>query len=143
MVELCDVLVVVTRTQFMSLFYFSRTTDSLSTIQNGLPELIIEYNCGVEQEINERIIISLVIIAKVIVLVVAMVIAFDTRSLKFKKHRENVWVGISLYTVAVLGLIGIVCYQFILRQVCCCCCCLYQAWGQALSKRLKFKSKLF
>ena len=95
----------------------------LSTIQNGLPELIIEYNCGVELEINERVIISLVIISRVIVLVVAMVIAFDTRSLKFRKHRENVWVGISLYTVAVLGLVGIVCHQFILRQVCCCCCC--------------------
>ena len=102
----------------MSFLYFSLTTDMLSTIQNGLPELIIEYNCGAELEINERVIISLVIISRVIVLVVAMVIAFDTRSLKFRQHRENIWVGISLYTVAVLGLVGIVCHQFILRQVC-------------------------
>ena len=72
-----------------SIFYFRRTTDSLSTIQDGLPELVIEYNCGVELELNERIIVSLVVISKVLVLMVAMVIAFDTRSLKYKKHREN------------------------------------------------------
>ena len=50
-----------------SIFYFRRTTD-LSTIQDGLPELVIEYNCGVELELNERIIVSLVVISKVLVL---------------------------------------------------------------------------
>ncbi|KAI6654168.1 gamma-aminobutyric acid (GABA) type B receptor [Oopsacas minuta] len=95
---------------------FGLTNDQLSTIVQGLPVLVIEYNCGVTDEVSERVVIALLITSKVVILVVAMVIAFDTRSLKFRKHRENVWVGISIYTVAILGIVGIICYQFILRQ---------------------------
>ena len=77
----------------------------------------VEFNCRANRSINQQIVIGIIIASKVVILVISMVIAFDSRSLKFKKHRENIWVGISLYTVAVLGGIGIICHQFILQQV--------------------------
>ena len=77
----------------------------------------VEFNCRANSSINQQIVIGIIIASKVVILVISMVLGFETRSLNFKKHKENIFVGISLFTVAVLGAIGIICHQFILQQV--------------------------
>ena len=96
---------------------YRQTVAETDLIVEGLPVKSIEYSCGTENGRDGKIAFGILVASKGVIMVISMVVAFDTRSLKFKKHRENIWVGISLYAVAVLGVIGIICYQFILQQV--------------------------
>ena len=105
----------------VSVFYlisiYRQRIDEIGKVIDGIPVRSIEYNCRARNSVDHRIVIGILIAFKALIMVMSMVIVFDTRSLKYKNHRENIWVGISLYSVAVLGVIGIISHQFILQQV--------------------------